>query len=58
MKLAAWAQQVGIHEDTAYKYFHAGCLPVPAVQLPTGTILVQEPTAFTRPPRPARPVVQ
>ena len=44
MKLAAWAQQVGIHEDTAYKYFHAGCLPVPAVQLPTGTILVQEPT--------------
>ena len=44
MKLAAWARQVGIHEDTAYKYFHAGCLPVPAVQLPTGTILVQEPT--------------
>ena len=42
--MAARAKQDGICGGTAYKYFHAGCLPVPAVQLPTGTILVQEPT--------------
>jgi putative resolvase len=40
MKLAQWARENGVNEDTAYRWFHAGVLPVPARQLPTGTILV------------------
>ena len=40
MKLADWARQQGIRYKTAYKWFHKGILPVPARQLPTGTILV------------------
>ncbi len=42
MKLADWARKQGINYITAYRWFNAGILPVPAQQLPTGTILVQE----------------
>jgi predicted site-specific integrase-resolvase len=42
MKLSVWAKQNGIHYLTAYRWFKAGALPVPAVQTNTGTILVQE----------------
>ena len=42
MKLADWARKNGIHYMTAYRWFKAGILPVPAQQLPTGTILVQD----------------
>lgn len=46
MKLAAWARQQGIQYKTAYLWFRAGILPIPARQLPTGTILVDpEPAA-------------
>ena len=41
VKLAQWARENGVNEDTAYRWFHAGVLPVPARQLPTGTILVE-----------------
>jgi putative resolvase len=44
MKLSTWARQVGLHPRTAYRWFHAGALPVPARQLASGTILV-EPTS-------------
>ncbi|PSO48240.1 MAG: hypothetical protein BRC32_02700 [Actinobacteria bacterium QS_8_72_14] len=44
MKLSTWARQVGLHPRTAYRWFHAGALPVPARQLAAGTILV-EPTS-------------
>ena len=30
MKLAQWARENGVNEDTAYRWFHAGVLPVPA----------------------------
>jgi len=40
MKLSEWARINGVTERTAYRWFHAGTLPVPARQLPTGTILV------------------
>ena len=43
MKLSDWARKQGISYPTAWRRFKAGKLPVPARQLPTGTILVEEP---------------
>jgi len=49
MKLAEWARSQNISYKTAWRWFHDGMLPVPAVQLPTGTILVNvEESAETR----------
>lgn len=42
MKLSKWAQKVGLTYDTAYNLFRTGKLPVKAIQLETGTILVEE----------------
>ncbi len=44
MKLADWARSQGITYKTAWRWFKAGILPIPAEQLPTGTILVFPPT--------------
>jgi putative resolvase len=44
MRLQQWAEQQGIHYQTAWRWFRDGKLPVPAVQTPTGTILVQSDT--------------
>jgi len=41
MRLRDWAEQQGIHYQTAWKWFRDGKLPGPAVQTPSGTILVQ-----------------
>lgn len=43
MKLTEWAREQGVSYRTALNWFHAGALPVPARQLPTGTILVDPP---------------
>lgn len=43
MKLTEWAREQGVSYRTALNWFHAGTLPVPARQLPTGTILVESP---------------
>jgi putative resolvase len=43
VKLSDWARQQGISYITAWRGFRAGKLPVPARQLPTGTILVEVP---------------
>jgi putative resolvase len=48
MRLKEWASQQGIHYQTAWKWFRDGKLPVPALQTPSGTILVQ-PAADARP---------
>lgn len=40
MKLSDWARKEGIQYGTALKWFHAGILPIPSYQLPTGTIIV------------------
>ena len=47
MKLSAWSKEQGISYRTALNWFHAGTLPVPARQLPTGTILVDPPVRET-----------
>ena len=44
MRLKDWAQQQGIHYQTAWKWFRDGTLPVPVLQTPSGTILVQPAT--------------
>ncbi len=44
MKISEWARQQHIHPRTAQRWFEAGNLPVPARRLPSGTILVEEPT--------------
>jgi putative resolvase len=43
MKLSEWARRNGITYKTAWKWWKAGKLPVPARQMPTGTILVEAP---------------
>ncbi|EWC62154.1 putative RESOLVASE [Actinokineospora spheciospongiae] len=43
MKLSVWAKEQGVSYRTALNWFHAGTLPAPARQLPTGTILVDPP---------------
>ena len=41
MRLREWAELQGVHYQTAWRWFRDGTLPVPAVQTPTGTILVE-----------------
>jgi putative resolvase len=43
MKLSEWARQNGLTYKTAWKLFKAGKLPVPAIQLSTGTVLLDPP---------------
>ena len=45
MKLSDWAAQQGVHYQTAWRWWKRGTLPVPARQLPSGTILVDVPAA-------------
>jgi putative resolvase len=42
MKLSQWAKEQGLTYKGAWRIRKAGQLPVPAEQLPTGTILIQE----------------
>jgi predicted site-specific integrase-resolvase len=43
MKLSEWAKQKGISYRTAWRMWKTGKLPVPAEQLPTGTVVVYPP---------------
>lgn len=47
MKLSEWARQQGLSYKTAWTLFKRNQLPVPAIQLPTGTIILQEKTAHS-----------
>lgn len=47
VKLSAWARENGVSYRAALNWFHAGTLPVPAQQLPSGTILVTPPVRET-----------
>jgi len=47
VKLSVWAKENGVSYRAALNWFHAGTLPVPARQLPTGTILVDPPIKNT-----------
>ena len=44
VKLSEWARANGVSRQSATRWFHAVVLPVPARQLATGTILVDEPS--------------
>ncbi len=43
MKLSTWAKEQGLTYKTAWRMWRDGRLPVPAEQLPTGTVLVHPP---------------
>ena len=43
MKLSEWAERQGIHYMTAWRWWKAGKLPVPAYQTPSGSIMVELP---------------
>lgn len=43
MKLSAWAKQQGLTYKTAWRLWKDGKLPVPAEQLPTGTVILHPP---------------
>jgi len=47
MKLSVWAKAQGLRYETAWKMWKAGKLPIPAEQLPTGTIIVHPPVDAT-----------
>ena len=47
MKLSVWAKQQGIAYKTAWKMWNQGRLPIPAEQLPTGTVIVHPPIKET-----------
>lgn len=42
MKLSEWAKKQGVSYRTAWRWFHAGTLPVEAEQVESGTILVKD----------------
>ena len=46
MKLSAWAKANGITYKTAWRMWRDGRLPVPAEQLPTGTVIVHPASAL------------
>src|SRR5258708_19903229 len=45
MKLSSYAKKLGIHYNTAYRLFNRG--QIPGYQLPTGTVIVEEPADHT-----------
>jgi putative resolvase len=51
MNLTEWARRQGVHPQTAYNWFRAGTLPVPAVRVNQRTILVS-PDAVLSDPQP------
>ena len=49
VNLTEWARRQGIHPQTAYNWFHAGTLPVPAVRVNQRTILVSPDAVLATP---------
>src|SRR5919107_6291765 len=45
MTLSAWAKANGLAYKTAWRMWRDGRLPIPAEQLPTGTVIVHPPPA-------------
>ena len=45
MKPSAWAKANGLTDKTAWRMWRDGRLPIPAEQLPTGTVIVHPPPA-------------
>jgi putative resolvase len=40
VNLTEWARSLGVHPQTAYRWFREGTLPVPAVRVNQRTVLV------------------
>ena len=51
VKLSEWAERQGIHYMTAWRWWKAGKLPVPAYQAPSGSIIVELPPPGSQPGR-------
>src|SRR6516165_2289582 len=49
MKLSMWAKQQGVSYKTAWRWWKAGQLPVPAEQMPTGTVIVDPQPTVSEP---------
>ena len=49
MKLSVWARQQGVSYQTAWRWWKAGRLPVPAEQMPTGTVIVHPQATASEP---------
>jgi putative resolvase len=47
MKRSAWAKANGLTYQTVWRMWRNGKLPVPAEQLPTGTVIVHPPKTST-----------
>lgn len=47
MKLSVWAKQQGLSYKTAWRMWKLGQLPMPAEQLPTGTVIIHPPASST-----------
>ena len=45
MKLSTWAKSQGLSYKTAWRMWKLGKLPIPAEQLPTGTVIVHPPAS-------------
>ena len=45
MKLSSYAKKLGIHYNTAYRLFKRG--QIAGYQLPTGTVIIEEPVDKT-----------
>ena len=45
MKLSSYAKELGIHYNTAYRLFKRG--QIKGYQLPTGTVIIEEPVEKT-----------
>jgi putative resolvase len=48
VRLADWARANGVHPKTAYRWWRAGTLPVPAHQVNSRVILVDDPGVAAR----------
>ena len=49
MKLSVWARQQGVSYQTAWRWWKAGRLPVPAEQMPTGRVIVHPQATASEP---------
>jgi len=55
MKLSSYAKKLGIHYNTAYRMFRRG--QIAGYQLPTGTVIIEEPVEHVPARSPKQPIV-
>ncbi len=55
MKLSSYAKKLGIHYNTAYRMFRRG--QIAGYQLPTGTVIIEEPVEHVPARSPKQPII-